>query len=164
MSAHSLILKHDQWRKGRGGASAGVAGQSDSTAYAGLDLNLITFSASNFSGSSFSATTFWDASWTGCRFANCAFSRCDLQRIVVSGCTFEGCTFTGSQFAGCSFSGCSFVDCTWNELNFDNASWNQVKILACMGSHITAENLRGNQVDFTGSRFENMQLANARIN
>lgn len=124
MSAHSLILKHDRWRKGQGGASAGVAGRSDSDTYAGLDLNLITFSASTSSGSSFSATTFLDAAWTGCQFANC----------------------------------------TWKESNFDNASLDEVKILACKGRRITAENLRKNRVDFTGSRSEDVQLANALIN
>ncbi|MDI3383526.1 hypothetical protein ACFPPF_14110 [Xenophilus aerolatus] len=46
MSAQTLILKHDEWRKGLGGAPAGVAGESDGNAYMGLDLNLITFSAS----------------------------------------------------------------------------------------------------------------------
>lgn len=164
MSAQPLILQHDQWRKGLGGAPAGIAGQSDGNAYAGLDLNLITFSGSVFSGSSFSGTTFLDASWTGCQFANCTFSGCDLQRIAVSGCTFKACTFTGSRFAGCSFSGSEFTGCTWNELNFDNGRWSQLKIMACTGTHITAENLQGQQVDFTGSRFEHMQLANARIN
>ena len=164
MSARPLILKHDQWRKGTGGAAAGVVGESDANAYAGLDLNRITFSASTFNGSSFSTTTLLDASWTACQFSTCTFSGCDLQRISISGCTFVGCTFTNSQFAYCSFTNCSFLDCTWNQLNFDHGHWGGLKVLSCAGNHITAESLTGEQVDFTGSRFENMQLTNARIN
>jgi hypothetical protein len=50
MSAQQIILDHDKWRKGMGGASAGLAGESDGNAYAGLDLNLITFTSSSFHG------------------------------------------------------------------------------------------------------------------
>ena len=164
MSAQPLIFKHDQWRKGTGGAAAGVMGESDANAYAGLDLNLITFSASTFSGSSFSATTFVDASWTACKFSNCTFIHCDLRRISIIGCTFIGCFFADSQLAHCRFNNCSLTECTWNQLNFDHGHWNGLKVLSCTGSEITAESLIGEQVDFTGSRFQNMQLTNARIN
>lgn len=164
MSAQTLILKHDEWRKGLGGAPAGVAGESDGNAYMGLDLNLITFSASTFSGSSFSATTFRNASWSGCRFVRCSFSGCDMRQLEISGCTFVACTFGSSQLAQCRFSSSSFTDCEWSDLNFDHAHWSQLKLLSCSGSGITAEHLRGEQVDFTGSRFQNMQLSHASIN
>lgn len=46
MSALQIIQDHDKWRRGTGGARAGLAGQSDGNVYTGLDLNLITFSDS----------------------------------------------------------------------------------------------------------------------
>ncbi len=164
MSTQLIILKHDQWRKGLGGAPAGVSGESDSNAYAGLDLNLITFSASTFSDSSFSATTFLDASWTGCRFTNSTFSSCDLRRIAINECAFIGCTFINSRLADSNLNNSSFVGCRWNELNFDHAHWSGVKVLSCIGTRITAQSLTGDQVDFTGSQFQDMELTDAAIN
>lgn len=164
MSAQTLILKHDEWRKGLGGAPAGVAGESDGNAYTGLDLNLITFSTSTFSGSSFAATTFRSASWSGCQFVRCSFSGCDMRQIEISGCTFVGCTFASVELGQCRFSSSSFTDCEWNELNFDDGYWSELKLLSCRGSGITADRLRGAQADFTGSRFQNMRLRHASIN
>jgi hypothetical protein len=56
------------------------------------------------------------------------FSGCS---IAVSGCTFDCCSFSGSE-RGCT-EGAELRQCRWSQL----------KILACMGTHITAENLRG---------------------
>jgi len=164
MSSLQIIQDHDKWRKGTGGAPAGLAGESDGNAYAGLDLNLVTFASSTFSGSSFTATTFVDAVWTSCQFSGCAFSRCDMQRIHISGCSFVGCTFDASQFKASTFSGCTFTRCNWTALNFDASHWSRVNLLACSGRQVSAAYLQGDQVDFTGSRFEDMQLTNARIN
>ena len=74
MSALQIILDHDKWRKGVGGARAGLAGESDANAHAGLDLNLITFTGCNFSGGSFTSTSFHDAVWTSCQFNACSFN------------------------------------------------------------------------------------------
>lgn len=164
MAAQPLIIQHDKWRKGQGGAPAGVAGESDGSSYAGLDLNLITFTASQFSGSSFSSTSFQDAQWSGCAFTGCTFADCDMQRIQIMGCTFVACTFDGAKLAHCTFTDCRFTDCTWRGLNFDLGQWQQVALLSCKGTGITAQHLHGQQVDFTGSQFENMQLAHAQIN
>jgi hypothetical protein len=43
MSSQEIILNHDLWRKGAGGAPAGLVGQADSSAYVGLDLDLAQF-------------------------------------------------------------------------------------------------------------------------
>jgi len=164
MSSLQIIQDHDKWRKGIGGAPAGLAGESDGDTYAGLDLNLITFASTSFSGSSFSATSFQDAAWTTCRFSACTFSLCQMQRIRISECTFVGCTFSRSQFQGSNFSACVFTDCTWSDLNFDGSQWVGVSLPGCKGQKITGRDLVGERVDFTGSQFEDMQLTNARIN
>jgi fluoroquinolone resistance protein len=50
-------------------------------------------------------------------------------------------------------------------MNFDASHWSQVKLLDCRGQQVSASRPRqGEQVDFTGSRFEDMQFTNARIN
>ncbi|WP_435500357.1 pentapeptide repeat-containing protein [Variovorax sp. LT1R20] len=164
MRSLQIIQDHDKWRKGVGGAPAGLAGESDGNAYAGLDLNLATFASSTFSGSSFTSTSFMDAVWTSCQFNGCTFSLCDLQRIRITGCTFVDCTFNASQLKASQLSDCTFTRCHWIALNFDASHWSQVKLLACSGRQVSASDLQGEQVDFTGSQFEDMQLANARIN
>lgn len=164
MTAQLLILKHDQWRKGQGGAAAGVDGKSDSSGYAGLDLDHITFTGSSFSGTSFSATTFIDASWSGCQFNHCTFTDCDLHRISIIGTTFVGCSFTDVRLARSNVGSSTFTGCNWNGLNFDHAHWSDLKLLSCTGTRITGEGLIGDQVDFTGSQFNDMHLTGARIN
>jgi uncharacterized protein YjbI with pentapeptide repeats len=164
MSAQPLILKHDQWRKGQGGAPAGIVGESDGNAYAGLDLNGITFSASTFAGSGFSATTFLDASWAGCRFTDCTFVDCDMLRIRIEACSFAGCTLTRCNLAHCNFEDSTFTECAWNELNFDHGRWLRLRLQACTGTKLTGEGVRGQQVDFKGSRFQDTRWTRAQIN
>ncbi len=164
MSAQPLILDHDKWRKGLGGAPAGVAGQSDGNGYAGLDLDLITFSASSFSGARFSATTFRQADWSECRFAGCAFSQCDFSKLRMADCTFSDCIFESSSFDSAEWSGCTFERCTWRQLVLDNGRWQRVKLLQCKGSSVQGADVQGEQIDWTGSEFQDMELANARIN
>lgn len=48
MSSQEILHKHDQWRKGAGGAPAGLSGQTDSSAYSGLDLGQAQFASSSF--------------------------------------------------------------------------------------------------------------------
>lgn len=138
--------------------AAGVAGQSDSSAHVGLDLNLITFAASTFSGSSFIATTFQDAVWTGCQFSGCASRECDMQRITISGCTFVNCTFASTQLSASKLSSCSFRQCNLTDLNLDASHWSQVGLLDCTGERLDATDLQGQEVDFTGSQFKDMHL------
>jgi fluoroquinolone resistance protein len=164
MSSQTIILNHDHWRKGIGGAPAGLSGQSDSNAYAGLDLDLAQFSASTFTGSSFTATTFRQAAWTACQFTGCTFTGCDFEGISISGCTFNNCTFAQSQFKATQFSSSTFNSCQWNDLNFDGGHWSQIKVLGCTGTTVQADSLRGEHVDFTGSFFENLEFKNASIN
>jgi fluoroquinolone resistance protein len=83
MSAHQLIIDHDKWRRGKGGAPAGVSG-SDGNGYSSLDLNLITFTGGDFNGSSFVSTTFEEASWQSCQFIGVNFNNCDLTSIRMS--------------------------------------------------------------------------------
>jgi uncharacterized protein YjbI with pentapeptide repeats len=164
MSAQKIILNHDKWRKGIGGAPAGLAGENDGNAYAGLDLNLITFASCVFDNSSFAATTFRQAGWTGCQFRNCSFSNCDFEDIKMTGCTFTNCVFTRSQFHNSQLRASKFDRCAWNELNFDSAQWFGVDVLDCTGTGVEATDLRGEQVAFTGSSFEHTEFMNARIN
>ncbi|CAN5765911.1 hypothetical protein BH11PSE13_BH11PSE13_24300 [soil metagenome] len=164
MSALTLILDHDKWRKGTGGAAAGVVGESDDNAYAGLDLNLIKLTSSSFSGSIFASTTFHDAVWTDCQFTRCTLKECDLQGITMTGCTFVGCTFGETLLKRSNLTHCTFTQCSWTTLNFDSSRWARVKVLDCRSHSVTAIDLMGHQVDFTGSHFEDMQLVNARIN
>jgi len=164
MSSLQIIQDHDKWRKGIGGAPAGLAGESDGNTYVGLDLGLITFTSSTFKGSRFASTTFVDAVWTSCRFTGCSFSGCDMQRIRISGCSFVGCTFAGSQLKASTLGDCTFTHCNLISLNFDASHWSQVRLLDCRGQQVSGAYLQGEQVDFTGSQFEDMQLTNARIN
>lgn len=164
MTSQVIILDHDRWRKGAGGAQAGLSGESDNSSYSGLDLNLAQFSSSTFSGSSFTAVTFKKAQWSSCRFSNCTFSSCDFEGIGIADCTFVGCTFSASQFSDAQFSSSAFRQCTWTSLGFDNSLWSQVDVLDCNGREITASNLRGQRVNFTGSHFEDLRFNNAIIN
>ncbi len=164
MSSQQIIRDHDLWRKGAGGAPAGLAGQSDNHVYAGLDLNLAQFAASVFTGSSFTGCTFRQAGWTGCQFTGCTFSACDFEGISMTGCTFTDCTFTQSRFKKSRFDACMFERCQWNELNFDGTHWRSVDVLDCTGTTVEADGLTGERVDFAGSQFEHMQLSNSQIN
>lgn len=164
VTSQLIILNHALWRKGAGGAPAGLIGQADSFAYAGLDLNLAQFVSTAFTGTSFTATTFQNAGWTACQFNACTFTACDFQSIAITGCNFIGCTFSNSQFSAAKLSGCTFNRCTWNNLGFDNGQWTQVDILNCNGTQIHADGLRGEMVDFTGSYFEQLEFRNAQIN
>lgn len=163
MSAQQIILDHDKWRKGLGGAQAGLAGESDGNAYAGLDLNLITFAGRSFDGSRFTSITFHDAIWTSCKFSGCSFSQCDMQRITIDGCTFDNCTFSASTLKASKLRDCTFAQCDWRALNFDASHWSHLRV-QCSSRDLSATDLRGEQVDFTGSRFEDMRFVGARIN
>jgi fluoroquinolone resistance protein len=91
---NQIIKDHDKWRKGTGGAQAGLSGESDGDSYAGLDLDLITIASTHFNGSSFTATTFRDASWSSSQFTGVLFSGCDMANLSITGCTFTHCTFS----------------------------------------------------------------------
>jgi uncharacterized protein YjbI with pentapeptide repeats len=164
MSSQSIILAHDMWRKGAGGAPAGLVGQADNFAYAGLDLDLAQFAGSTFAGTSFAATSFKHAGWSACQFTGCNFTQCDFSGISITGCAFVNCTFSESQFNAAGLIGSTFTGCTWTGLSFDSGSWSQVDVLDCRGHRITASNLRGQQVNFTGSHFEELEFSNAIIN
>ena len=82
MSANQIIKDHDKWRKGAGGAKAGLSGESDGDSYAGLDLDLITIASSRFDGSSFSSVTFKNANWSSSHFAGVRFTAPLAQQAV----------------------------------------------------------------------------------
>jgi len=164
MSSQKIITDHDLWRKGMGGAPAGLVGQADSLAYAGLDLDLAQFADSTFNGSSFTATTFRQAAWRSCGFTGCSFTGCDFEGIALIDCVFTGCVFSQSQLRHSQLSGCRFSNCQWDGLNFDSSHWSRVAILGCTGTSVRADGLFGEQVDFTGSNFEQLEFRNARIN
>ena len=164
MSSQQIILDHDRWRKGIGGAPAGLAGEVDSFAYAELDLNLAHFSGTAFTGSSFTRTTFREARWTHCQFSHCTFGQCDFQGMAVDGCTFVCCTFNQAQLQGTTFSNTEFSHCTWNGMNFDQSRWQDLKVLECQGTAVHAKHLRGENVDFTGSHFEQLEFEDTLLN
>lgn len=164
MSSQKIITDHDRWRKGVGGAPAGLAGEADSFAYAGLDLNLAQFSATTFNGSSFSATTFQQAVWSGCTFTGCTFTGCDFHSIAISACTFANCSFKSSTFDQSRFSATRFTQCEWDALTFHGGHWENVQVLDCTGTTIRGDLLTGEHVDFTGSYFEQLEFKNANIN
>lgn len=164
MNSQQIIQDHDRWRKGAGGAPAGLVGQADSNAYAGLDLNQARFEGSSFSGSVFSATTFQQAAWSGCNFTGCNFTGCDFRAIDVQGCTFTGCSFATSIFDDSRFSATQFLQCRWDDLSFHQSHWEQVQVLDCTGTIVRGDTLTGEHVDFTGSYFEQLALNNVRIN
>lgn len=164
MSAQQIILDHDRWRRGIGGAPAGLAGESDANAYAGLDLDLAQFTSSSFSGSSFASTTFREAVWTGCQFSGVTFSTCDLTGITMTGCSFANCIFIGSTLDRNTLQNCTFTACRWENLTLHNSRWTAVQLLQCHGSFIDGRDVWGEQVKWDGSRFKNMHLRNARIN
>jgi len=164
VSAQQIILDHDKWRKGIGGAPAGLSGESDSSAYAGLDLDLAEFSDATFSGGSFSDCTFRNARWSSCRFTRCTFSQCDFEHIAISGCTFVNCTFEKAQFANSQLAECQFTHGIWNHMNFDHGWWRAVKVLDCKGTTVNARHLRGEGVAFTGSSFEHLEFEDTLLN
>lgn len=164
MSAQQIIIDHDLWRKGAGGAPAGLIGQADSLAYAGLDLDLAQFARSSFSGTRFSDTSFKEAGWTGCTFVGCTFTRCDFQSISIHGCSFSNCSFSASSFDHTRFVDTRFTECRWDDLRFNRSHWENVQVLDCTGSRIRGDMVNGERVDFTGSCFEQLELSNARIN
>jgi uncharacterized protein YjbI with pentapeptide repeats len=164
MSSQVIILAHDMWRKGAGGAPAGLVGQADSFAYAGLDLGLAQFAATTFTGTSFTATSFKQAGWSACQFTGCSFTQCDFGGISITGCTFINCSFTRANFDGCSISTSTFTQCQWDDISFAGGHWNDVGVLNCGGTVVHAQGLQGRSVDFTGSTFEQLEFQNANIN
>lgn len=164
MNSQQIIQDHDRWRKGAGGAPAGLVGQADSHAYTGLDLNEARFEGSSFSGSAFSATTFGQATWSGCHFTGCTFTGCDFRAIAIQGCTFTECNFATSIFDEGSFNTTQFLRCRWDELSFHHSRWEQVLVLDCTGTIVRGDTLTGEHVDFTGSYFEHLAFNNVRIN
>lgn len=164
MNSQQIIQDHDRWRKGMGGAPAGLTGQTDSHAYAGLDLNQARFEGSSFSGSSFSATTFQQAVWSGCNFTGCSFTGCDFSTLSIEGCTFTECNFATSTFDHSRFGTTQFLHCRWDDLSFHHSHWERVQVLECTGTIVRGDTLTGEHVDFTGSYFENLAFSNVRIN
>ncbi|MFS2100276.1 pentapeptide repeat-containing protein [Variovorax sp. Varisp85] len=164
MSAQEIILAHDLWRKGAGGAPAGLAGQTDGNAYAGLDLGLAQFADSTFTGSSFTETKFNEAQWSACHFSNCIFSACSFDSITIMGCTFVNCTFEKARFRLGNISGSRLTDCKLNEVNFEQGSWSALKMHGCTGRSVRARGLRGEQVDFLGSNFEQLEFEDTVLN
>lgn len=100
MSANQIIEDHHKWRKGTGGAQAGLSGESDGDSYAGLDLDLITIAASRFNGSRFSSTSFKNANWLSSQFTGAHFTGCDMTNLRIAGCTFTNCTFSHCNMQG----------------------------------------------------------------
>lgn len=164
MSSQLIILAHDMWRKGAGGAPAGLVGQADSFAYAGLDLDLAQFAGSTFAGTSFAATSFKQAGWSACQFTGCNFTQCDFSGISITGCTFVNCSFTGANFDGGSISASTFTQCRWDDISFARGQWNDVGVLKCSGNVVRAQGLQGRSVDFTNSTFEQLEFQGADIN
>jgi uncharacterized protein YjbI with pentapeptide repeats len=164
MSSQLIILAHDMWRKGAGGAPAGLVGQADSFVYAGLDLGLAQFAGSTFAGTSFTATSFKQADWSACQFTGCSFTECDFGGISISGCTFVNCSFTGANFDGGSISASTFTQCRWDHISFARGQWSEVGVLNCSGNVVHAQGLQGRSVDFTNSTFEQLELQGADIN
>jgi uncharacterized protein YjbI with pentapeptide repeats len=184
MSTPKILADHHKWRRGTGGARAGLAGQSDGSSYAGLDLSQATFDDASFSGSGFTRTrfdeaqwngcrftgckftadTFLQASWLGCRFEGCTFDDCNLMQITIRACRFEQCLFSRSKLARCEIDACEFTHCDWSRLNFDHGRWSQLRLMGCRGREITAERLVGTCVDYTGSRFELVTWSNVLMN
>ncbi|WP_213953816.1 MULTISPECIES: pentapeptide repeat-containing protein [unclassified Variovorax] len=164
MSSQTIILNHDKWRKGIGGAPAGLAGQADSNAYAGLDLNLAVFASSTFMGSSFTATTFHQGQWNACTFTGASFTACDFEGITMAGCTFNQCTFSQSQLTRSTLNDCTFESCELNTVTLDAGQWSGVRLLNCFGTELAGHDLRGEHVKWEGSHFRNIRLVNARIN
>ena len=164
MSSQEIILNHDLWRKGAGGAPAALAGQTDASAYVGLDLDLARFTDSVFVGSRFAATTFRQAQWTACRFTDCVFDACDFSGISITGCTFVNCVFDRAEFRRSTLSGSCLMQCRLNGVNFDQGRWSEVKLLECTGTQIKALGLRGEGIDFMGSNFEHLQFEDTILN
>lgn len=164
MDTLTLIQNHDKWRKNIGGAPAGVAGLADANAYAGLDLNLITFMATTFTGSSFSACTFHQAQWSECQFVNCTFAACDFDTLAITGCTFTDCTFEQARFSQADFARTQFLQCRWDDMNFDQGHWREVDVHDCTGTRVVAKHLRGEDVDFRGSYFEDLAFEDTLLN
>ncbi|RTD98771.1 hypothetical protein EJO68_05210 [Variovorax atrisoli] len=164
MSSQIIILAHDMWRKGAGGAPAGLVGQADSFAYAGLDLGLAQFAATTFAGTSFAATSFNQAGWSGCQFTGCSFTQCDFGSISITGCTFINCSFTRANFDGAIIASSTFRQCQWDDISFAGGSWSDVGVLDCSGTVVHAQGLQGRSVDFTGSTFEQLEFQGANIN
>ena len=79
-------------------------------------------------------------------------------------CVFTDCTFNDARFGQSTLSGCQFLQCTWNAMNFDRGEWSDVKVLACKGTTVRAHGLKGEQVDFTDSYFEQLEFEGALLN
>ncbi|MBS0426695.1 MAG: pentapeptide repeat-containing protein [Proteobacteria bacterium] len=164
MSAREIILSHDRWRRGVGGAPAGLAGESDANAYAGLNLDLAQFTSSSFSGSSFASTTFREAVWTDCQFRGVTFSGCDLTGMAMTRCSFTSCLLVGCTLDRNTLQGCLFTACEWERLTLHNSAWTAVQLLECHGSFIEGRDMWGEKVKWEGSRFKAIRLQRARIN
>lgn len=164
MNSQQIILDHDRWRRGAGGGPAGLTGERDANAYAGLDLDLAQFTSGRFSGSSFASTTFRQAVWTGCHFNGVTFSDCDLTGISMVQCSFANCTLTGCALNRNTLQDCTFTACHWESLTLHGSTWNAVRLLQCRGSRIEGHGMRGEQVKWEGSRFSNVRLQRAGIN
>lgn len=164
MTAQRIILEHDLWRKGAGGAPAGLTGQADSSTYVDLDLDLAKFTDTTFAGICFTGTTFRQAQWAGCRFTNCIFSACDFEGIAIRGCAFTHCVFEQVRFGRSTLTSSQFVRCELREVNFDQGQWSKVRLLDCTGTTVKARGLRGEDVDFLGSAFEQLEFEDTILN
>lgn len=154
MSVQVLINDHAKWRKGAGGAPAGVAGMNDASDYTGLDLGLITIAGTQFAGSGFTLINFESAQISASQFASCQFIDCDFSQASVTGSRFTACAFKRCKFPQSNLSDTEFKRCDFFDVGFEQGHWLNIKLTDCEGDQINAKQLTGKGVSFMGTSFK----------
>lgn len=154
MPVNQLIEDHAKWRKGSGGAQAGVAGMSDANSYTGLDLGLITITDTQFLGSGFTLINFELAQISACQFVSCNFIDCDFSQMSITGSRFKGCSFKRCKFPRAILKSTEFSQCEFFDVVFDQGSWLDIKLKDCQGDQVNAKQLTGKGVSFLGTSFK----------
>lgn len=154
MSCKIAIEDHAKWRKGSGGAPAGVTGISDASSYIGLDLGLITITDTSFTGSGFTQINFELAQISASRFSGCQFIDCDFSQASISGSQFQNCAFTRCKFPRSMLSSTVFSKCVFQDVVFEQGNWQDIQLADCQGDQVNAKQLTGKGVSFLGTSFK----------
>ncbi len=101
---------HDMWRKGAGGAPAGLVGQDRQLRLCRARPRGSLSSPQRPSPAPVSPPPASSrAGWSACQFTGCSFTQCDFGGISITGCTFINCSFTRANFDGGSISTSTFA-------------------------------------------------------
>ena len=104
-------------------------------------------------------------SFRACTFRSCHFEKTNFSRIAFSNCTFQSCTFSGVILKEASFQEVKFVACKIAGFNFSHCSQlsQEIEFVDSMLLYCLFININLRHFQFSKSVLENCELANSDL-